>query len=436
VGCVAVQQAFIATRLGRFRATEALVRCPEGRLASVKLLGFFGSAVLGSALLLPAAHAQAVVRIGAVLPVTGKESKIGSAYKQATELAVKEANDAGGLLLGGKQVKIELSLLDDTSDAAKSAQLVEQLITQTKVHAVIGGYGSQLVQAQSVVPERYGIPYISGGAGATSIYGRSKWVFGTLSPVEHLAATQMEFLQSLVAAGKLKAPLSIALLTEQTEHGNDYAKGVKEYVAAHPGAWSVPLEQKFELYTPDFRPLLGRVQTAKADLFMADAHLEDFISMQRTYAQMGLRNQMITYGARGADESGRKGLGAASDYIFASGWWSDLLPYPQVKAFNSRYKGATGVAPQWYHAMAYETTRALLVAIQRAGSLDPEKIRGALASLKLTESIVPGGVLYFTKTGQSDLPFVVTQNKPEGKVDLVWPKDAKTGEAVAPIPWH
>ena len=381
------------------------------------------------------ARAEDVVRIGAVLPVTGKESKIGGAYKQATEYAVKEANDAGGLNVGGKKMKVELTLLDDTSDPAKSAQLVEQLITQNKVAAILGGYGSHLVQAQSVVPDRYGVPYLSGGAGATSIYGRSKWVFGTLSPVEHLADTQMAFIDDLVKQGKLKLPLSIALVTENTEHGNDYAKGVKDYVAAHAGAWTLGLEQKFELYAPDFRPLLGRVQAAKADLFMADAHLEDFISMQRTYTQMGIRNQMITYGARGADEAARKALGAATDYIFASGWWSDLLPYPQVKAFDERYKAATGVAPQWYHAVAYETTRALLVAIERAGSLEPEKIRAALAALRLEKSIVPGAVLYFTKTGQADLPFVVTQNKPGGKVDLVWPKEARTGEAVAPIPW-
>ncbi|MGO9830268.1 MAG: amino acid ABC transporter substrate-binding protein [Myxococcaceae bacterium] len=401
----------------------------------MKLLRMLRDGVFVTLLLLQSARAQDVVRLGAVLPVTGKESKIGSAYKQATEFAVKEVNDAGGLMVGGRKLKVELSLLDDTSDAAKSAQLVEQLITETKVHAVIGGYGSQLVQAQSVVPERYGIPYISGGAGATSIYGRSKWVFGTLSPVEHLATTQMEFLQDLAATGKLKAPLSIALLTEQTEHGNDYAKGVKEYVAGHAGRWTIPLEQKFELYTQDFRPLLGRVQAAQADLFMADAHLEDFISMQRTYAQMGLHNQMITYGARGADESARKALGPAVDYIFASGWWSDLLPYPQVKAFNARYKAATGVQPQWYHAMAYETVRALLAAITKAGSLGPEPIRNALAQLRLTDSIVPGGVLSFTRTGQCDLPFVVTQNKPGGKVDLVWPKVDKTGEPIAPIPW-
>jgi len=43
-------------------------------------------------------------------------------------------------------------------------------------------------------------------------------------------------------------------------------------------------------------------------------------------------------------------------------------------------------------------------------------------------------VLTFTKTGQADLPFVVTQNKPGGKVDLVWPREDKTGDPVAPIP--
>src|SRR5215471_17607791 len=157
------------------------------------------------------ALAQEEIRLGAVLPVTGKESKIGSAYKQATEFAVKEVNDAGGLDVGGKRVKIDLRLLDDTSEASKSAQLVEQLMAQQKVHAVIGGYGSQLVQAQSVVPDRYGLPYVAGGAGARSIYGRSKWVFGTLSPVDVLSQTQMDFLASLAAAGKLKKPLKIAL---------------------------------------------------------------------------------------------------------------------------------------------------------------------------------------------------------------------------------
>ena len=378
--------------------------------------------------------AQDVIRIGAVLPLTGKESKIGGAFKAATELAVKEVNDAGGLQVGKQKMKIDLRLLDDTSDATKSSQLVDQLIVQQKVHAVIGGYGSQLVQAQSVVPERYGVPLITGGAGASSIYGRSKWVFGTLSPVESLAQTQMEFLADLQKSGKLKTPLKISLLKENTEHGRDFDNGVSAFVKAHPKQFSIVLDESFELYAPDFKPLLSRVEKAKGDIFMCDAHLEDYIAMQRQYTQMGLYHQMVTYGARGADEAARKGLGAATDYIFASGWWSGLLPYPQVKAFNAKWEKAAGSAPQWYHAAAYETARALFVAIQKAGSLNPEAIRASLARLELKDSILPGGVLKFSKTGEATLPFVVTQNKPGGKLDLVWPKTAKTGDPIAPIP--
>src|SRR5512140_3012993 len=213
--------------------------------SSLPSIGFalLALALSGPAPLAGAPADDATIRIGAVLPVTGKESKIGGAYKQATEYAVKEVNDAGGLDVGGKKMKVELSLLDDTSDPSRSAQLVEQLMAQQKVHAVVGGYGSQLVQAQSVVPDRYGIPYVAGGAGATSIYGRSKWVFGTLSPVENLATTQMEFLFDLVKEGKLKPPLKIAIVWENTEHGKDFQKGIQDYVKAHPKEFSVALDE-------------------------------------------------------------------------------------------------------------------------------------------------------------------------------------------------
>src|SRR5881628_1520879 len=116
----------------------------NSRILRFVIAGIFAAALPGAL-----RAADATIKIGAVLPVTGKESKIGGAYKQATEFAVKEVNDAGGVAVGGKPMKIELTLLDDTSDAAKSAQLVEHLITQQKVNAIIGGYRSDLVEAQS-----------------------------------------------------------------------------------------------------------------------------------------------------------------------------------------------------------------------------------------------------------------------------------------------
>ena len=393
-------------------------------------------AVLAAALLAAfPARSQDEIRLGAVLPVTGKESKIGGAYKQATEFAVKEVNDAGGLDVGGKKMKVDLRLLDDTSEASKSAQLVEQLMAQQKVHAVVGGYGSQLVQAQSVVPDRYGIPFVAGGAGATSIYGRSKWVFGDALPRRE----PRDDADGVPLGPRQGGEAQAAAEDRDRLREHRAREGLPE---GHPG-----LRRRRTRRTSRSRSTRAsrctrptssrsstRVQDAKADLFMCDAHLEDYISMQRTYTQMGLYHLMVTYGARGSDEAARKGLGAATDYIFASGWWSDLLPYPQVKALTEKYKAATGTTPQWYHACAYETVRAIFTAIKKAGSLKPEAIRAALAGLEMKDSILPGGVLKFSKTGQAVLPFVVTQNKANGKLDLVWPKDARTGPPVAPIP--
>ena len=59
-------------------------------------------------------------------------------------------------------------------------------------------------------------------------------------------------------------------------------------------------------------------------------------------------------------------------------------------------------------------------------------IRDELRKLELRESLLPGQVLRFGKGGQVDTPFVIVQNKPGGKVDLVYPKDGANGEAVVP----
>ena len=63
-----------------------------------------------------------------------------------------------------------------------------------------------------------------------------------------------------------------------------------------------------------------------------------------------------------------------------------------------------------------------------------EDLRNALAAVDLKDSILPGGELKFSSSGQAILPFVVTQNKPGDKVDIVWPLASKTGDPVAPVP--
>lgn len=381
----------------------------------------------------PSKDATEIV-LGAVFPLTGKETNIGQGFKLASELAVKEFNDAGGIKIGDRKLMINLITQDDKTDATNSAQLIEQLVTDKHVHAIIGGYRTDLVSAQVAIPERYGIPYVNGGGAATAIYGHSKWVFGSLAPVNNLAMTQMEFLKAQIDADKLTKPLSIYVAWENTDHGKDYLDGVKESVKKYPAYFSLKGDEGFQLDASDFGPLLTKVKGANADVFMCDAHTPDFLLMHKQYLQMGLKHKMITYGARGSESAAYKAMADGVNYIFASNWWTNQLTDATNKAFVEKWQKAYNAKPEWWHAISYEGARALLKGIEAAGSLDPEKIRQALVNLDLKDSILPGGELKFSQTGQAIYPFVVTQNKPGGKVDIVFPQGNATGPAVAPIP--
>jgi branched-chain amino acid transport system substrate-binding protein len=376
--------------------------------------------------------------IGSTLPLTGTESKTGGRYKQGYELAIEEVNAAGGLDLAGKKVKVELKLLDDTSDQAKAVNLAQRLITSDKVNAFLGTYSTSLVEAQSTVAEQAQIPYVNGGGAATSIYAKGyKWIFGTLAPVENLAVTEMEWIDLQQKAGKLPKPAKVAVVWENTSHGKDFRKGIQEFAKSHAGGYEIVVDESFALDGKDFSAVLNKVQAAKADLFLVDAHVPDFITMQRQYLSSGMCNKLITYGARGTESDAKKALGQEGvDYILSAVWWNKQLGDEGLnKKFVDSFKKKYGADPEWYQAEGYEAARALLTAIDNVDSVDKTKVRDELSKLEMP-SILPGGKLSFPadKGGQASYPFVVQQNLPDGTSPIIYPEDVATGKGVAPNP--
>jgi branched-chain amino acid transport system substrate-binding protein len=378
------------------------------------------------------------IRVGVVMPITGREAKPGQYQKEGIELAIKQINEAGGILVKdkGKKMQVREIFYDDGSDQAKSAGLVERAMTTDEVTAVIGGYSTALGEAESVMPDRYQTPWITPGAAATHIFSRNlQYIFGTLSSTDLLGYTTGDFLGSLADAGKLKKSLAIAMAVENTDHGVEYAAGISRWVEQHPGYFRIVFNEKFDLGATDFSGLLQKVKGAKADIYLVDAHLQDYITMERQYIQSGMYHQMLSYGARGPDQDARKALGDATNYIFAGLWWSKKLPYPQVKKFDADYQAFTGREPDsFYPAPAYDAMRALAAAIEQAGTLNKTAVRDALRNVELKDSLLPGQTLRFGADGQVNNPFVIIQNKPGDATDIVFPTDAATGEVVAPIP--
>jgi branched-chain amino acid transport system substrate-binding protein len=378
-----------------------------------------------------AAPSGTEVLIGATLPLTGSESRIGGFYKEGYDLAFEEANQNGGVSVGGKKLQLKLMLLDDTSTQATAASLADRLINSDKAQFLLGTYSSHLVEAQSVVAEQNHVPYVNGGGGAREIYKRGyKYVFGLLAPVQLLSTALMEWVDSQQKAGKLPNPSKIAVLWENTAHGKDFRAGVNEYVGQHKDAYKILVDESFELNGKDFSGLLGKVKNAGVDLFLADAHLPDYITMQRQYVTQGMCHKVQSYGARGSEKQAAEALGPENvRYILSAVWWNAQLGTQGItKKFVDAFKAKYKRDPEWYQAMAYETARSLFLALEKAATLDRDKVRDALAALDV-ESIVPGGKLQFKQENgqQANYPFVVQQNQPDGTAPIVWPKEsAKT----------
>ena len=114
---------------------------------------------LATAVLLSAVNADAAdtVKIGAVYALTGAGAVAGGDGMRGTELAVSEANAAGGLKNhGGAQ--IELIKGDSQSKPVNAVGETERLINQDKVALLIGAGTSNETIPLSQVVEKYGIP--------------------------------------------------------------------------------------------------------------------------------------------------------------------------------------------------------------------------------------------------------------------------------------
>ena len=384
--------------------------------------------------------AQDTIKIGATLPLTGAEARIGGFYKEGYEYAFEQQNKKGGVKVGGKTMKVELQLLDDTSTQSTAVSLADRLINSDKVNFLLGTYATNLVEAQSAAAEQNQMLYVNGGGAASAIYKRGyKWVFGLLAPVELLADSMMRWIDEQQKAGKLPKPAKIALLWENTSHGKDFRKGVSEFAKKSGGGYDVVVDESFELNGKDFSALLGKVKAANVDLFLSDAHLPDYITMHRQYVTSGMCHKVTSYGARGSEKQAAEALGKKNvEYVLSAVWWSPLLGHKNklagdlVAGFKAKHGGRE---PEWYQALGYETARALFVAIEQAGTLDKAKVREKLVVMKIP-SILPGGELTFPAEfgQQSHAPFVVQQNQPDGTSPIVFPKEVANSSGVAPNP--
>src|SRR5262245_843591 len=364
--------------------------------------------------------AQTPIRIGAALSATGNYSAQGGYQREGCLLCQKHVNAQGGIL--GRP--IEFVIYDDGSDEKTVVRFYEKLITEDKVEAVLGPYGSQLTEVAADVNEKHRKLMIAPTAGSTSIYEKGRrYIVMMLSPVE----SQPEGLLDLAARNGLRR---LAVIKLDGLVANAWANGAVE-LAKKKGLELVFLES-YPNSTTDFSALLSKVKAAKPDVLVAGSvRLPDLVTITRQMREADLNVSMLSSVPYGLLPDYYKQLGKDAEFVYAGSFWEGTLPYPGNQEFVAAYEKEYNRIPAVQSAAAYAACRLLLDTARRTGSLDSDKLSEALLTLR-TKRIL--GAFASDERGVQTAHKAITIQWQDGKQVAVWPDDVAPGKARVPTP--
>src|SRR5437660_6513494 len=196
--------------------------------------GLSGSGAVGAILLLllalwPAPVAAQTVKLGAVVPLTGRYGGGGAQVRAGYELAVEHLNAAGGVTVAGKKMPLELVLLDDESDATKTVARLETLAAQGVV-AYLGGFGSDLHAAAAAVAEKNKTPYLGVAFALHKVHQQGfRYLFSPFWKSPDVKPVTIDLLRSIPAGER---PRTAAIFQERTDWGREMATAWTEAARA------------------------------------------------------------------------------------------------------------------------------------------------------------------------------------------------------------
>lgn len=388
------------------------------RLNSLVLAACFGLSA-------SAALAQDVIKFGAPLPLTGPLAPEAVKQQQGYDLWAEQANKAGGISVGGKKYKVEIVYADYQSNTPRAVQTTEQMITQDNVNFLFGPFGSGAAKAGSSVSEKYKVPTIAATASSVQVYDQGyKYLFGTFTPNDTLTTPLTQIV-------KAKAPdvKKVAILARNDLFPLAIAQEMEK--SAKANGLEVVYFEKYAINTLDHSATLSQIKSLAPQWIFVTGYINDLLLVRKQMTDQQIKASVVSMIAGPAYQEFIDAAGASGENITSAAWWHPAAQYSgkdifgttanYVKLFREKYKSE----PDYAQASASVSGALFQLAIERAGSLDRDKVRDELAKMDV---MTFWGPVKFGPTGQINSlepPVFQIQNK---KPVVLAPAIIKQGE--------
>jgi branched-chain amino acid transport system substrate-binding protein len=384
------------------------------------------------------------VVIGAIYPLSGANAQIGVDAQHAFNTAADVVNgvhdldlplarSAGLPGLGGAKVKIVFA--DHQSDPQKGRAEAERLITQQKVSALIGSYQSAVAVTISTTAERYQTPFLSADNSSPSLHRRGlKYYFRPGAHDEMFSTAMFDFMDVLRKKGATIETLS--LFHEDTIFGTDSANA--QIALAKERGYKIVADIKYRANSPSLTAEVQQLKAANADVLMPSSYVPDGILLVKTMEELGYKPKAIV--AQDAGFSEKALYDAVGDKVrglISRGSFSlDLAAKrPMVGKINDLFKARSGKDLNDFTSRQFMGIILLADAINRAKSIDGEKIRAAMAATDIPgeQTIMPWKRVKFDENGQNNDSDPVLLQWTGSRFVTIFPLQAAVAEAVWPM---
>ena len=341
------------------------------------------------------ALAAGTVRIGALFSVTGPASFLGEPEKNTLEMLVKDINEKGGI----KGTKIELIIYDTQGDSTKAKQLVNKLIKNDKVVAIIGPSTTGDTMAIIEDVEKAGIPLISCAAGIKITEPVKKWVFKTPAN-DHLAA---EKIFNYMTSKKQK---TVALLTVSDAFGSSGREQLK--ALAKQKGLTVVADEVYGPKDTDMTPQLTKIKGTKPDAIICWGTNPGPAVVTRNVKQLGIKIPLYqSHGVASKKYIALAGAENAEGVLLPAGKLAvyDKLKHsdPQqkvLKEYDKAYRKAYKMEASTFGGYAYDAFLMIAEAVKK-GATTPAQIRTSIEQNKKLVGI--SGVFTMSPTNHNGL---------------------------------
>jgi branched-chain amino acid transport system substrate-binding protein len=366
------------------------------------------------------------VKVGAVVPLTGRYAALGGQVKTGYEIGVQHINAADGVTVGGKKLQIELSMLDDESDPTKTVARMETLASQGVV-AYLGGAGSDLHAAASSIADKNKIPYLGVAFALNGIHKQGlRYLFSPFPKSPDLTNETFVFLDAAIPAAQ--RPRKVALFLERTDWGKEMGS-LWESTAKNRG-YQIVASGEYAPGSKDFSDLILKAKSAGAETVLALPSPPDGMTIVKQMKELDFNTKVNVF-IRAADPPvWSQNLGKDGDYVLLTPGWHFAARYPKVADLNEAHQKLFNRPADPLVGPAYACLQILADAVTRAKTLDRDKIRDAIAATKMMTVVGP---VRFRADGTGEVKIFFLQWL-KGKQELVWPKEFATAPFAYPAP--